>query len=908
MDLLLSIVRRPEGLRARFSRRRVAWNPASIRPPDDDDVAAEGNATAAASEANHPPYEIIDAPLPQPGSLVPGQERLLASWDALAKVKEANAETLYHLLLILLETVPDDSRPEGVLPPLHLSKPQDRAARPTAAHPRAYRGTKYHPPTPTAPSPVDLRPYLCGRRSPTPELIKLTPWWTEAIENLRRSGYDETILTRLRPAVDPAKAQYVGAPEGVTWCPLPADIQCDFAAALRGLSWSGWRQFNALHFGFGLHRREDLRAAIARFVALCPAGLALQWLRLAAGRPLDRRLRFLTALIETGAYTRDPAAFDSGVLEEMDGLAPDTHYLYWMVVLLREFKRGVPVDYLTTGLQYASERYRGWRFKSPPAKAIPDLVGISLDGLNRALNRVESVIDWDELALRAWESVGSFPSLAAILNAIDWNTLLPEDALDLLVLLRDQAWECGLMPERVGRAKWRFVRVQALAIPDLIASVPPDYRRKFIDHLSDYLWEWDAAAELERFIPTAVTLANRLARPPFRKRAETVGTLSYLIERADPASLERLLSAPDTSFQRLEQTCILESSARLISYGIGALSRSAAAFAIDCFYEYPGKLCRTARLLGSLPENSRAAVVKALVEHPLMTVDFSASPLQEAVTILREHCVGGISQPAPRSLLEHLEGRRSMTEGQRERGRQEMMRRLNLSRLEVLEKLVGRRLDEGIGLPAQDAALHALQLVHAADENRRPFRKFLRALAGGDVDYILAHPLTIQWIRDHSRIDMDLWLKGIVLVRPVPGHGDVRVELERDPFEALKLGTYVGSCYAIGGYCDYSPPGIVLDVNKQVLFARDETGAVIACQIVALNENEELVCFSIYPKSATGAVQALFLDYDLLFTEAFGLKIYDGDPYEHGVINILAETWWDDGAWEPILRPTERPQ
>jgi len=37
-----------------------------------------------------------------------------------------------------------------------------------------------------------------------------------------------------------------------------------------------------------------------------------------------------------------------------------------------------------------------------------------------------------------------------------------------------------------------------------------------------------------------------------------------------------------------------------------------------------------------------------------------------------------------------------------------------------------------------------------------------------------------------------------------------------------------------------------LDVNKQVVYARDPHGAVIGRQLLAISEADELVCFSVY--------------------------------------------------------------
>lgn len=92
-------------------------------------------------------FEIKSIPLARvKPSVHPSKERLQESWRHLANVKAADEDTLYHVLVVAIESVPDLSI-EASPPPL----PLDWGARPlrakaTSAHPRAFRGTKYQPP------------------------------------------------------------------------------------------------------------------------------------------------------------------------------------------------------------------------------------------------------------------------------------------------------------------------------------------------------------------------------------------------------------------------------------------------------------------------------------------------------------------------------------------------------------------------------------------------------------------------------------------------------------------------------------------------------------------------------------------------------------------------------------------
>src|SRR5262249_18804023 len=138
---LISIVRRPREIVACISEPVPAIEPPAL-------------------------FEIHSIPLDRlKRSLYPRKEKLQESWRYLARVKSADEDTLYHALLVVMESVPDlsvDTTPPP-LPPEWSGAPF--SARASSAHPRAYKGTKYQPPKGRRLAPIDVRPYLCHARS-----------------------------------------------------------------------------------------------------------------------------------------------------------------------------------------------------------------------------------------------------------------------------------------------------------------------------------------------------------------------------------------------------------------------------------------------------------------------------------------------------------------------------------------------------------------------------------------------------------------------------------------------------------------------------------------------------------------------------------------------------------------------
>jgi hypothetical protein len=90
------------------------------------------------------------------------------------------------------------------------------------------------------------------------------------------------------------------------------------------------------------------------------------------------------------------------------------------------------------------------------------------------------------------------------------------------------------------------------------------------------------------------------------------------------------------------------------------------------------------------------------------------------------------------------------------------------------------------------------------------------------------------------------------------------------------------------------------DVNKQVVFARDARGGFVARQLVALAEDDRLVCAPVYPRAAPRPVQDAFLAYDRALAHALGLPLVPCADYGYEVAPVVARSYYDDGVWERI--------
>jgi hypothetical protein len=137
MDCLVSIIRKPDGLVALVSRVLRHIDPAN-------DVPA-----TLGIDSGSGLYEIIESPLELlTSSLFIKKDELTASWNYLSCVDELNTETLFHILVVVINTIWEPLESDFVLPNLPSKNITKQVVKPTAANPRSYQGTKYKPPKP----------------------------------------------------------------------------------------------------------------------------------------------------------------------------------------------------------------------------------------------------------------------------------------------------------------------------------------------------------------------------------------------------------------------------------------------------------------------------------------------------------------------------------------------------------------------------------------------------------------------------------------------------------------------------------------------------------------------------------------------------------------------------------------
>jgi len=766
---------------------------------------------------------------------------LLDAWSYLSRVRSANTETLRQVLVVLQETVPDRSVAVTIRPLPKEWFHTPAAAKPTSAHPRAFQGTKTQLPKARRLPVLDLRPYLCD-----PRMLK---------EVLHALG---------------------GTAEKQEWS-LPALFVTHFWLTARHWPTAHRSEMLALFSRLNLDGDKAILNGAARLAVVAEARLACLWTRVAESVPPEHRAAYFNAVIDTQVYATRLMHDAIEAIAETGRVAPAEQFPIWITALLKSIKENAPLDYLCAGFRLASLFKETYRFErvgkcaNVPEQVIED-IGMTIP-------------DGEYVALDLWGCCARFPGFANWIARSQWRSFDPEAAKTYSRFLVGLLYSD--LRESTQQMKWAVIAKQLPKIEGLILKTSKPYQKKVVDWIWEWTIAWNDPRQLESRLSDGMKLLHRMAAAPFAKSDEAGSTVASFLSLPNAGDREDFLAIPDASLISLEAACRRRNDAHLIGRGIGTLTTLLGRNTLEAAILKPNVLWRAAKILGGVRYHSALEIVRECSAHPYFHADPLAIPVSAPCP--------GVPNPIPARLGAWMRGEITLSAPQIERFRKVVANNLVVTRMSLIQQSALTWLKRG--LPVEQVTRggeHALRLLGDIDENRRGLRKFLKAYWSGNSRYLADHPATKAWYRKHPALPRELWEQGITFP-----HDTYRIAVEQDPLEVLQLGTYVGSCLGLGGPFAYSAVAALLDANKRVLYARDQTGKVVARQLVAISDDSSLVCYFVYPRSASYELKALFRDYDRAFADAMNLPLYedteDGEGYF--VSSVLSVDWWDDYAW-----------
>lgn len=775
----------------------------------------------------------------------------------------------------------------------------------TAAHPRAFRGTKFQPPKPASPA-LDLCTWLADPRlldaffaqhdfAALPALDSQGQLIVLAADELPPTSVS-LFFRHLQVPVQALPVMPDGFRRYFLW-------QLRAYSAHQQLAWLQiWHRHQSMYAEASC-RAENL-GLLARVCALSPAQCHVA--ELAQLLPATRQNIFLRVLIREAQGQLSAQQMSAGQLMRLHGLSEDdARFEFYLRNILRNLGRQVSAEYSLDGcLLYESSNMSELRDYMLTAKH--DCQDVPVDAIVRACDAagINSLVS-------LWDYCAELPGLAQLLRETCWGKFSQQAAetwLNIFYKFIDEDEKEKL------QKKWLVYLKLFSVCHDVLIGLPADRQNKLALMWKNFVDGWDDAQTLPKAMHDFLPLMHQLCLPPFSIEVDYGHSFVNIVESWPDDKRHEILALDDRVWRQFERACRRADNVHLLTYGTCTLAKLTPSFLRTSFLAAPARFFKTACLLGSLHYERRQLFMKKQANAEWFTLDWHAMPpLFACQRLLALSKATGLDSPLPRRLREYLEGKLDLSPAQIARHCKLSLSRLPALRLRAVEAALWIEMDGQFQLRETSAATrHALRLLAGmgsfSGPNRQGLRRFLiNARDGKALDY-RRHPLNQAWYGRHPRVQQVIWQAGLqVTVRTV--QGELTLAFEHDPFEVLMMGSYASTCLGIGGLCDYSAVACLLDANKQVLYARNADGKVIARQLLAIDEADQLVCFTVYPEKIPQEVKAAFKSYDLQLAAQLGLSMYQAiNDASYDIDIILAQEWWDDGPWQEEASPVDGPQ
>ena len=797
---------------------------------------------------------------------------LQLAWHRLSEVTVFDEAVAADIREVLAMTIPDDvhSSIEPWRPPVLPKLP-----RATAAHPRAFRGTKTQPPSQQQPPAVDLRPHLCNLRDLRAilEYVRSLPLYTSKSDQF---AFDASSFQEM-----------FAAPKSLRICLWMISVGAK-------VSDFDWRNIVGQYWSLRLDENEPLRRAVARVLRDPWSKERLSWLQALHPIEPDRREAVLVSLLECVRLSSSQASDLANKLSRMSEQSDSESFRNRSWAFAQAIQRGASLDSLLSGFEMANRYQPDHDFVNKEFDDLdpcPDIIAwidFIKGSSNASWNRESN-------AMGAWDDCGFFPGLSKLFDQRNWSGLNPDDAMELFKVFRN----CRFteMPESMRETFAVLVCVSSRYF-EVIRNLPSEYRSKGINLFQVVAGYWEGK-QLPNALERILDILPVVCAEPFDKRCESAiySSMLNLVEKDFVA----WSSGPMESMLTLDRASRNHNEATLIAIGLNRLARSYSTWLVNALANSATAMLKCAHTFGCLSKTQHIAAMESVMNHPIYNCE--ELELRPLACLIVEHLPHGVHDPVPRKVKAILRGEVTLTEGQEARAKTkiqtELLRtKIELARhsaLEVLATALGIAMD----LAEHKAAQHAVKIQNLAMENRRALRKFLRAYLSGEEDYLNKHSANLRWLKSHPAVSFERWRTGpATMQRAIDGHV-LSLTVELNPLEALQLGTYVGSCLGIGGMLAVSAAAVVLDINKTVVYARNQQGKVIARQLLAISEQDQLVAFSVYPNSVSPAIKQMFTEYDRAFAAHLGIRLHEpdsGTEYPE-IARPISSYWWDDTAW-----------
>lgn len=760
---------------------------------------------------------------------------------------------------LLSLTAADGAAFDRQLPSLSPPEPA-KTPRRTAANPRGFQGTKYKPPKQPAQNAINILPYLDGGTHQTDVIKKL--------------GLD------LGPGVHDLSQDHADVLRYFGWLLHCKDFEGNFAELMR------------CYWALDLPNQPMLKRVVASMFGSLEFN-SLVWVEALSELDPDLRLR-AADILQNLDLPKEPSSDPVAAFRKLHQLSTPENLHQRLYALCRRIKSGLDLPYFFEGIEL-SNQFR------PKFAMEWDGEGAGATAVIRAIMKRTGELkdEWQNsgFALHLWGKCGQGSELVSALQKVDWDKYSPYAAYRFSELLAGFIISGTL--NKKERTSLLYLHQKVEALSHLFQSVPAEYTEKLFYCLYELHYVWDDDPRVPKLLEDYIQLLPRICKPPHKTNRMVDDPLSSLT-RLPENQWKKIVAAPSTSFLAMEKVCGRKTDSYLIGYGLWEMAEPLAEVVVQGFYKCPSVLMKASKAVGILNAGWCKHLIREFKGSQLAGTEPAELKLDELVRLYRQHGEAGRSLLS-KKVSSFVDGSLELSANQQKRELERLRNAWPDFQLQYLTQLATSMVVDGLDPkldPSQKELKHAALLQISAEENRRGLRKLIRAHLSGEDSYLRNHPLTEEWWRKHPQLPRDKWEQGPRLTSELNGKR-VTIEIEKNPLEVLRMGSYAGSCLSIGGGFTFSAAAVALDANKQVAYCRDQSGTVIGRQLLALTEKHQLVCFTVYPLSASPELQKLFHKFDRKFAGMLGLPISDpGDESEEGeegdIAHILSHDWWYD--------------
>lgn len=321
--------------------------------------------------------------------------------------------------------------------------------------------------------------------------------------------------------------------------------------------------------------------------------------------------------------------------------------------------------------------------------------------------------------------------------------------------------------------------------------------------------------------------------------------------------------------------------------------------------EYPEALHEDLRWLATITPRAEAIAAKSLrsvrhgrraIEAELRAVEAmrtEASTERRAVLDERVATLRRRLAHAPQPSEVKLERLRTKL---RRRGGLELVRGTGALADDALREVLGKHLDIEASTPwILDERLLRLMvpLQKEPPATRRLARTLLRRRTEHGPWDLREHPANAAYLASlrERGIDPTPWIDGLPEMVVKSKGRRMHLRLEDDPLEVFHMGRHFGTCLSPGHCNFFSVFTNAADINKRVLFARDEEGTVIGRRLLCLTQEGAILPFHPYRHDDTWRFGPRSDAFVRRLAEAMGTCLVP-----HGSVPVLAaDRWYDDG-------------